>query len=231
VIYNWGYQSLYGGEKQQQGNDKFNFSEFNVVANYYKPGPATLPGEVSYRIANPSYRSETDYGKWYVSDNVMEGNTEVSEDNWNGGVQTDFSIDKMRLKKPWPSLSINQQTAEKAYEAVLAHAGASLPKRDPIDERIIKEVRGGYATYEGESYKEKHQLADQEKISGIIDTQADVGGWPELISAPAPADTDHDGMPDDWEEKSGLDSNDPEDRNKISPDGYTMLETYLNSIK
>ena len=53
VIYNWGYQSLYGGEKFQQGNDKFNFSNFNIVANYYKPGPATRPGEVSYRIANP----------------------------------------------------------------------------------------------------------------------------------------------------------------------------------
>jgi hypothetical protein len=54
VIYNWGYQSCYGGEAQQQGNPKFNFSTFNIVANYYKPGPATQPGEVSHRIANPS---------------------------------------------------------------------------------------------------------------------------------------------------------------------------------
>ena len=46
VIYNWGYQSLYGGEKYQVGNDKFNFTNLNIVANYYKPGPATRPGEV-----------------------------------------------------------------------------------------------------------------------------------------------------------------------------------------
>lgn len=58
VIYNWGYQSLYGGEANQKGNDKFNFSTFNIVANYYKPGPATQAGEVSYRIANPSFRDE-----------------------------------------------------------------------------------------------------------------------------------------------------------------------------
>ena len=231
VIYNWGYQSLYGGEKFQSGNDKFNFSEFNIVANYYKPGPATLPGEVGHRIANPSFRSETDFGKWYISENVLEGNAEVTADNWNGGVQTDISFEKIRLEKPWPSMPIDQQTAEDAYEAVLDHAGATLPGRDPIDTRIIKEVRGGYATYEGKSYKEEHQVADAQKISGIIDTQADVGGWPELHSTPALRDTDHDGMPDDWEDKNNLDKTDPADRNTIAPDGYTMLEKYLNSIQ
>lgn len=38
VLYNWGYNSAYGGEKQQRGNEKFNFSVINMVANYYKPG-------------------------------------------------------------------------------------------------------------------------------------------------------------------------------------------------
>jgi pectate lyase len=99
VIYNWGYQSLYGGEKFQQGNDKFNFSNFNIVANHYKPGPATRPGEVMYRIANPSYRSEVDYGQWYITENVVEGNEIVSADNWNGGVQTSPLI-KSNLKSP-----------------------------------------------------------------------------------------------------------------------------------
>jgi pectate lyase len=231
VIYNWGYQSLYGGEKSQKGNDKFNFSEFNIVANYYKPGPATLPGEVSYRIANPSFRSETDQGKWYISGNVVEGKAEVSSDNWSGGVQTEMSFEKIRLEKPWVSMPINQQTAEDAYKRVLANAGANLPVRDAIDERIIQEVRGGYATYEGESYKKEHELSDPDKVSGIIDTQDDTGGWPILKSQPAPPDSDHDGMPDEWDEQNGLNKKDPEDRNKIAADGYTMLEKYLNSIK
>ena len=230
VIYNWGYQSLYGGEKYQKGNDKFNFSNFNIVANYYKPGPATKPGEVSYRVANPSFRDDEDYGKWHIAENVIEGNKEISKDNWNKGVQTKMSFDKIKLEKPWPSMSINQQTAEKAYELVLDNAGARLPKIDEIDERTINEVRGGYATYEGKSYKKDHEVADKNKISGIIDTQADVGGWPELKSLPAPKDSDRDGMPDKWEIKKGLNPNKAEDRNVITDDGYTMLEKYLNSI-
>ena len=88
VLYNWGYQSSYGGEKVQKGSDKFTFSNINMVANYYKPGPATAPGEVSYRIVGPSSRDgAADYGKWHVTDNVVEGNPSVSVDNWNGGVQ------------------------------------------------------------------------------------------------------------------------------------------------
>jgi pectate lyase len=231
VIYNWGYQNLYGGERFQQGNDQFNFSEFNIVANYYKPGPATEPGEVSDRIANPSFRDETnDYGKWYIANNVVEGNAKVSKDNWNGGVQTELPFDKIRRDHPWPSMPIYQHTAEDAYKAVLDKAGAVLPERDPIDTRIIREVREGYATYEGRSYKQEHQVADPRKICGIIDTQEDVGGWPELKSKPAPQDTDHDGMPDDWERNNGLDPDNPDDRNKIADDGYTMLERYLNTI-
>ncbi|GLR17260.1 pectate lyase family protein [Portibacter lacus] len=230
VVYNWGYQSLYGGEKKQKGNDKFNFSHFNIVANYYKPGPATNPNKVSYRIANPSSRSETDFGLWYISENVMVGNEEVTADNWNGGVQTDIDLEKIKQEKPWASMIINQQSAEEAYQIVLENSGATLPKRDEIDTRIVKETMEGYATYEGESYKNKHQVADSTLVTGIIDTQNDVGGWPELKSLPALKDTDHDGMPDKWEEKHELDKNNPEDRNEIASDGYTMLEHYLNGI-
>ncbi|GHB84626.1 hypothetical protein GCM10007390_44730 [Persicitalea jodogahamensis] len=232
VLYNWGYQSLYGGEKAQQGNDKFNFSNFNIVANYYKPGPATQQGEVSYRIANPSFRDKAnDLGKWFVADNVIEGNTSVSANNWNGGVQTEIAAEKIKLDKAWPSMPINQQTAEGAYTSVLDNAGATLPKRDAVDQRIINEARGGFATYEGESYKVENKVADSSKKSGIIDTQNDVGGWPVLNSLPAPLDTDHDGMPDSWEQKNKLDKVNPDDRNTVAPDGYTMLEKYLNSIK
>ncbi|MDN3670483.1 pectate lyase [Echinicola jeungdonensis] len=231
VIYNWGYNSCYGGEKQQVGNDKFNFSTFNIVNNYYKPGPATKPGEVAYRIANPSYRSETDFGKWYIADNMMEGNVTVSNDNWDGGVQTGISFEKIKLDQPWESMPINEQSAKEAYKLVLEHAGACLPKRDEIDTRIIKETRGGYATFEGDGYKAIAEVTDPSKKTGIIDSQDDVGGWPVLKSAPAPKDTDHDGMPDKWEKKNSLNPNDASDRNKVGEDGYTMLEKYINSIK
>ncbi len=231
VIYNWGYNSCYGGEAFQSGHDEFNFSSFNIVANYYKPGPATKPGEVSHRIANPGFRNETDdFGKWYIADNVVAGNAKVSADNWNGGVQTKIAFDKIKMNKPWPAMPIQQQTAEEAYQSVLQNVGATLPKRDAIDLLIVKDARNGTATYEGGDYKKEHKVADPSKICGIIDSQNDVGGWPEIKSAPAPKDTDHDGMPDQWEKKNGLNPDNAADGNKVGKDGYTMLEKYMNSI-
>lgn len=231
VIYNWGFQSLYGGEKQQKRSDEFIFSNLNIVNNYYKPGPATQPGKVSYRIANPSFRSDEDYGKWYIEGNTMVGNKQVSNDNWDGGVQTELPLAKIKLENEWPSMPIQQQTAKKAYQLVLKNAGAMLPKRDVVDVRILKEVKSGTATYDGVSYKRDRKVADKSVVCGIIDSQNDVGGWPELTSLPAPLDSDHDGMPDQWEDKNKLDKNNPEDRNQIGVDGYTMLEIYLNSIQ
>ena len=108
---------------------------------------------------------------------------------------------------------IKEQSAEDAYKDVLAHAGCSIT-RDPVDLRIVQEVETGKTTYG----------------NGIINSQKDVGGWPELKSLPAPADGDHDGMPDSWEKTMNLNPDDPEDRNKIGGGGYTNLELYLNSL-
>ncbi len=232
VIYNWGYNSCYGGEAHQVGSEKYVFSEINVVANYYKPGPATSPGEMTYRIVNPSSRNETDdFGQWYIAQNVVVGNKAVSKDNWNGGVQTNKPLAPFKRNEAWPAMPIRQQSAQKAYALILKNAGATLPRRDTIDTRILAEVKGGYATYEGSSYKKNHWLADTTTICGIIDTQNDVGGWPTLNSTPAPLDADHDGMPDDWEDENKLDKFNPADRNNLAKDGYTMLEVYLNSIR
>jgi pectate lyase len=235
VVYNWGYNSTYGGEKQQKGSTKFDFSVINMVANTYKPGPSTTPGEVTHRIVNPSSRDKADdYGKWYVADNVVLGNTAVTENNWDGGVQPDDGstyASGFRLDQPFESMPIDQQTAGDAYHSVLENVGATLPKRDIVDARIVAETRGGYATYEGSTYEQNEKVADASKKCGIIDSQADVGGWPELKGTPAPADTDHDGMPDDWETMLGLDPKRAADRNNVAPDGYTMLEKYLNRIE
>ena len=233
VVYNWGYNSSYGGEKQQVNNPKYNTFTVNFVSNYYKPGPATQSGVVSYRLVNPGYRSAEDYGLWYVADNVVVGNDKVSADNWNGGVQMknwEEMLPKIRLDKPWDAMKINEETAEEAYESVLKGVGCVLPRRDAVDARIIEEVRSGKATYEGASYKTKKRVADPSVPCGMIDSQEDVGGWPELKSLPAPVDSDHDGMPDEWEKKNGLNPHDASDRNGVAKNGYTNLENYLNSI-
>ena len=205
VIYNWGYNSTYGGER----------SRVNLVANYLKAGPATREG-VRNRILDGSARD----GQWYLTGNVIAGFPTISADNWAGGVHRPWAApDLMRATAPFPAAPVTVQDAETASTLVLDQAGAILPKRDPLDARIIEEVRNGTATYGG-TYGAG---------LGIIDTPATVGGWPELHSAPAPEDTDHDGMPDDWERRFGFDPTDPSDGPKDQDgDGHTNLEEFLN---
>jgi len=233
VIFNWGINSAYGGEKQQQGNPNFSHCVINMVGNYYKPGPATIPGDVSHRVANPSSRDEAaDFGQWYIAGNVMQGNSAVTRDNWEGGVQPqhgDTYASVLKLDEPWPAMPIREQSAEEAYRTVLSDVGASLPKRDALDRRIIEETRRGEATYEGTGYKAAHSELDASKPSGIIDSPQDVGGWPTLSSSPPSPDSDNDGMPDAWEEQFGLDPRTTADPTLDSDrDGYANIEEYLN---
>jgi hypothetical protein len=219
VIYNWGYNSAYGGEKQQPGNPQFHFTTINLVANYYKPGPATREN-VRSRIVGPSTRDgDADIGRWWVSDNFVEGSLEVTADNWLGVTPSRPDLIEnlrlapaFRLPEPWPAVPIAQQSAQDAYRTVLARAGASL-RRDAVDARIVQEACNGTATFG----------------DGIISSQTDVGGWPELTSLPAPQDSDGDGMPDAWEIRYGLDPNDASDANgDLNRSGYTNIEEYLN---
>ena len=227
VIYNWKNESTYGAEMRQKGDRReppLEFSYVNLVANYYKPGPGT-PAENLTRICSPwSRNGAADYGKWYLADNTLVGSPEVTADNWKGvfpqytgHIDLDRdAIPGLKLDEPSVFMPINQQTAEEAYQAVLEYAGSSLPNRDALDARIMEEVRTGTAT------KGDHGFVKNPMMSG---------GWPELKSGPAPADSDHDGMPDAWEKDKGLDPNDAADGNKVASDGYTMLEKYLNSIQ
>ncbi len=213
VIYNWGYESCYGGEARQKGDRRtppIEHSTINLVANYYKPGPATR-AEVRACIAKPSSRDDGDFGRWHVAENHVEGSPEVTADNGLGLHGHTFT----RLEAPWEAMPIRQQSAEDAYLAVLEQVGCFLPQRDAVDARLIEEVRNGSATH---------------GRNGIIDKPEDVGGWPELKSIPAPADSDGDGMPDEWESRHGFDPADASDNaTDQDGDGYTNVEEYLNA--
>ncbi|WP_224999008.1 T9SS type A sorting domain-containing protein [Cesiribacter sp. SM1] len=212
VIFNWGGNSAYGGEG----------GKHNMVANYYKAGPATN-GQKRYRIINPSYDSSLPWSSWYVADNYVEGYPEVTADNWNGGVQGPDAavLAAIKVNEPFPYAPVTTQTAQAALASVLADAGASYPYRDAVDARVANEVETGQVTHGGAYGAGK----------GIIDTQETVGGWPEMFNAPAPEDSDRDGMPDAWESVNGLDAENPADRNADrNGDGYTNLEEYLNGL-
>ncbi len=207
VVYNWMTNDTYGGED----------GRFNLVNSYYKPGPATEPSKRD-RILNP-YKP---FGKFYVKGNMIKGAPEITQNNWDGGVQCEDGVcpDSIRQQQPFNYEMKYTESAEDAFEQVLARSGASL-HRDAVDQRIVAEVRNGVATYEGSKTKKP----------GIIDSQKNVGGWPKLEAAPAPSDSDRDGIPDQWEEKHNLNSGNASDAAAYELDkNYTNIEVYLNSL-
>lgn len=199
VIYNWEANSTYGGEK----------GRYNMVNNYYKAGPATIESKRD-RIVNPS----EPYGKFYVAGNIVTASEEVTANNWDGGVQCDDPA-ATKADAAFEVVALeNIQPAEAAYQTVLKSAGVSHC-RDAIDQRIVKEVKNGTATFG----------------NGIIDSQTQVGGYPKLKSTKAPKDRDLDGMPDSWEKKNKLNPNDATDASSFTVNkNYTNIEVYLNQL-
>ena len=64
----------------------------------------------------------------------------------------------------------------------------------------------------------------------MINSQTEVGGWPELKSGAAPTDSDDDGIADSFETQHGLDPHDGSDAAKLAPSGYSWIEDYLNGM-
>ena len=209
VVYNWRHRSCDGKPMS-----------VNVVNNYYKPGPATRP-HVRRRIAridDNMARYKNFEPLWHIEGNVVEGAPELSADNWKGGVmfQGNTNEVKNRQQTAFPFAPVTTHSATDAYNLVLANVGANRPVRDAVDARVLKEVAEGTASCGAQ---------------GIIDRQAEAGGWPHLRSASAPPDADSDGMSDAWEQEHGLDPKDPADRNGHHIDSeYSNLESYLNEL-
>jgi hypothetical protein len=243
VLFNWVHRTVDGGDHR---------SYFSVINNYFKPGPATPAGQpISWRLLKPeSERSRTvvdNFGKAYVAGNIVDGNKRVTEDNWAGGVQPDSRgsmeavLPAIRTNSPFAHAPLNIQPAARAYDYVLANAGATLPRRDAVDERIVRTVRTGKVTAKaGPNVAEElrnpnfsPQIISEivAKISkGIITHPSQAGGYPEYKGRPY-KDSDHDGMPDAWETKYGLNPKDASDAaGDLNGDGYTNIEDFINGL-
>lgn len=193
IIYDWGYQTGYSGK---------DYGRLNYVANHLEAGPSS---ERNVRFA---FKPGSERTKIFMRDNVWAGDSAASRDNaalikWDGK-----SLDDVRVATPFPAPRVTTQSVADMRELVLAQAGATLPKRDAVDERIVTDIR--------------------QKSGHIINSQDDVNGWPAYLSAPAPTDSDQDGMPDEWELAHGLDPHKPDHNGDLDGDGYTNLEEYMN---
>ncbi len=231
VIYNWGSNTTYGGED----------GAFNIVGNYYKPGPASK--QRNYFVDAYWYNSSSNVGSAYPR-LYMEGNchagsyaSAINLDNWAGvyyhAQGDDPSKTEGRLSAPLAIRADDSKTchttthvAEDAFERVVSYAGASL-WRDEVDMRAERDSRNGTATYPEGSNGSKN---------GLIDSQSDVGGWPQLTAtgeelARAATDSDGDGIPDYYEGVLGLDGNNAADAAAVTldPQGlYSNFEVYLH---
>ena len=199
VIFNWGHRTLDGRPRS-----------INVVNNYYKAGPASRRDH----IVKMQTIYDGSFGRWYIDGNVM---VDTAGKVHRSGIvridSDDVPLDSALVEAPVDFAPVQTETAEETYERVLDAAGATLPRRDAHDVRVVGEVRSGKTTYG----------------NGIISRQTDVGGWPELRSTDPPEDADADGMPDAWERPfTAAGDLSLEGAQDADGDGYTNVEEYLN---
>ncbi|MBR6864211.1 MAG: fibronectin type III domain-containing protein [Bacteroidales bacterium] len=236
VIYNWGDNSTYGGES---ANDNNEYKKYNIVNNYYKPGPATAAGKVRFidpwtkacdNCTKKTGSTTIVPGHFYMDGNVMDGYDGLTGDNWTGTTAAAAVIANIKSDAKFSyaekATSLSLQKATDAYTAVMGYAGASF-KRDQVDTRIARETKNGNYTYTGSNGS----------TNGFIDTQADVGGWPTYAATDDEVakvkDTDGDGIPDAVEDAFGLDKASAADgaAKTLDKSGrYTNLEMYLHYL-
>lgn len=195
-------------------SDEYTKALVNYVSNYFRYGNDSNPG--NYLVSTSDMGG--DGFEIFVQGNI--GPNRPSDD-------MDESLVVKPRARQWivptghDAPLVTRTLAFEAYDQVLANAGATIGldsqgssywRRDTVDERIVNDVRNG--------------------TGRIIDDPSEVGGWPELAAGTAPADTDHDGMADEWEVLYCFDPNDPADGpGDADGDGYTNVEEYLNGTQ
>lgn len=212
VCYNWGTRTTDGGTHQGL-----------FVNNYYKMGPAsTQKVLLNAQLEGTGTGSQS----YYVSGNIRE--------NTNGSLTSDKLGDTYKYslsggqKLTWdvfvsepffPSYATIEPT-RLAYKTVLSDVGCNSPVLDDHDVRMVEETRTGTYKYVGSQSGKK----------GLIDREADAGGYEDFPYEERPSgfDTDGDGMPDWWETLNGTDPYTADNNRDDDRDGWTALEDYLN---
>ncbi|MDO5398775.1 MAG: hypothetical protein Q4G33_12690 [bacterium] len=219
VIYDWGINTIYGGEPYSYNKvEKFSTPEWvsnvNVRDNYYKYGPSTRDNvdHVRSRIfeatndGKVTYNGETLKSNIYVENNYVWGDEETTKNNWNHNdtVKNQENINRLSEPVNMGEFAIPAQSAEDAYNEVLANAGATLPKRDSIDARIVNDVING--------------------TGRIINQEEEVGRFTGVTSEERVFE-----IPQEWKAENNMGSAKETDIVKDGEfAGYTWIEAYVN---
>jgi hypothetical protein len=237
VIFNWGYQTAYGTH-----------GRINYVGNYLKAGQSTRGG---YRFINISSGTAPENYRFYLTGNKIvksdgtDYSTDINQNNWNGGINygsAGLDESDYKVTEPIPVLDVNGnnasvmngdvQTADEAFETVLAYAGAGISanSRPKIDQEVMEEARTGNGYLTG---GRDFSLADSDQKKAIETydiKQVDYEPYyPSAVSKQI-TDTDNDGMPDDWELARGLNPNKDDSSGDYLGKGYMNIEYYINDL-
>lgn len=251
VIYNYSGEECYGGEGMKVNivNNLYIPGPGNAywTKNKQKRIAAVGVRNNEYVEKYPAYAPALHLiGKYYVDGNYNFSHPDIYKDNWTDGIYSQITWSdwddlantaakqaeiKKEIKAETPIEYVYTTTHNytDTWNNVTNYAGASL-RRDELDKTIAYEAKNRT------SKNDQPASTGSGLDKGFINTQTDVkgltggDGWPKLNAGTAKTDTDGDGIPDEWEKANGLNPNDPTDGAKITADGYSNLEHYINSL-
>jgi hypothetical protein len=185
------------------GNSSGHFTH-DLIGNYFIIGPRTT------NASNALY--QTGNQAMYLSGNAID----KTRDGVLNGTALGVGGGATALTSPWSpaTRSIPARSAADAYAYVIAHAGA-LP-HDQVDTHVLADVT---------SLGTKGDLWKHQADNGLGNL-----GYGTIAGGAAPADTDRDGIPNDWETKHGLNPGSAADATTTGASGYTNIELYINSL-
>jgi pectate lyase len=207
IIYNWKFAAT----QFENGWVPYalNKTRANIISNYYIKGKNS--GKTDIRFS-----SKLPLGSLvHLSDNMVKSE-EVKSNQWMLTTTYDNPQHQApaiyKSMEPQVKVAITTHPVDKVFNTVIDQVGATLPKRDSVDSRIIEETKNSRGSVPFFDIKEK-------------------GGYPIFKDSRLKNDSDNDGMPDKWEKSKLLDPHNPADASKdLDKNGYTNIEEYLNSL-
>lgn len=228
VAYNfrWAGMGLWGNENDAT---TYHFTDevtcnYNAIGNYFKrsqqdlkiqselnitPGVRVFAGDNTYGNIGPS-RTLSSQDPWSIVSLINYGPSVALKNAPSSPYQVFSPFDPQNLPV--------YKTANDAYTDVLNDVGANKALNadgtwrnvsDPVDIRILNDVINNSGDF--------------------INSPADVGGWPTYgYGSGVYTDTDHDGMPDQYETVKGFNPNSASDGSLVAANGYTNVEIFLN---
>ena len=276
VIYNWGnHNSVYGGECSAGGATDYNRT-YMINNYYRPGPATKAGTSNGRHFVRPTGGSINEVGEWYLSGNKFETGSKWagSEAFWKDDILEKVNADNYwgflsekgraihfwslsptqelydtKLLKALPEgyqLTMSYETADEAFQKVVKQAGASLPRYDEVDARVLKEAAGETdPIYKGDygqlgiiDTPYDITLTAHDEFAALREednTEIDVTCYPRLQPvaddyANQVVDTDGDGLPDSYETEVGLNPNDATDGMKLTASGYSNLEVFLNAV-